>query len=421
MSEPVCSFRSDIVPCWTAFAFKTKKITMLDSQSMIHGRSNQVLRKSSLKRNEFCASSGNACVSEKLSLSRTKSLFSIESQAKIAQDNVNPHHNYLQCFGTDIRRHTGDNSASFDGRELRSVLEPHLRVARLRRMNSRGEEHRDKMIASSAGVPYVSLRTERPFLFDTYSHPMHEILAQTLGTQNLSKLHEHAIQDKRELLLPLLDPELRQSFHHSYDKFVTTFCIPLLHTYAMNHQLLQNTSSMASSKIVYRYQAFPSIQVVRPGEGSQGPSCGTIDGHSIGFLTFHIPLTPATGTNALYTESQVGREDWHPLATKSVGLGYLFDGARCLHYTLDNTTSATRVSLEFRVALYREDCSTNILGERDLCSRNLLQDSFSARPGYYEEAVVETGRRVSTMQQFMARKRTHRLLEPDSRVGFPFV
>ena len=389
---------------------------MLDAQNMIHGRNNQALLKSSLKRND-CRPS-DACVSGKLKLSRTKSLFSLDSQSKIDENNDS-----LQHFGTDIRHHTGNNSQapSFEDRELRSVMEPHLRVARLRRLNSRGEEHRDKMIASSAGVPYVSLRTERPFLFDIHSHPMHEILAQTLGTQDLSKLHKHPIQDKRELLSPLLDPKRRQCFHQSYDKFVTTFCIPLLHTYAMNHQLLQNTSPMASSKIVYRYQAFPSIQVVRPGEGSQGPSCDIIDGHSISNLTFHVPLTPAVGTNALFTESQAGREDWHPLTAKSVGLGYLFDGARCLHYTLDNTTSATRVSLEFRVAIYREDYSTNCFGgEGDLCSHDLLQDSFSSRPGYYEEAVVETGRRVS-MQQFMAKKRNHGLLEPDSRVGFPFM
>ncbi len=393
---------------------------MLDAQKMLHGHNNKALMKSSLKRNEVRAS--EAFVSEKLSMSRTKSLFSFDSQSKVEDHHVNPQHDSSQYFGTDIRCHTGNNSEapSFDDRELRSVMETHLRVARLRRMNSRGEEHRDRMIASAAGVPYVSLRKERPFLFDTYSHPMHEILAQTLGVQDLSKLHEHAIQDKRELLSPLLDPERRQCFHQSYDKFVTTFCIPLLHTYAMTHQLLQNTSPMASSKIVYRYQAFPSIQVVRPGEGSQGPSCDIADGHSIGTLKFHVPLTPAVGTSALYTESQVGREDWHPLTAKSVGLGYLFDGARCLHFTLDNTTTATRVSLEFRVAIYREDCYNICFGEGDLCSRDLLQDSFSSTPGYYEEAVVEMGRRDS-MQQFMAKKRNHRLLEPDSRVGFPFM
>jgi hypothetical protein len=250
---------------------------------------------------------------------------------------------------------------------------------------------------------------------------MHEILAQTLGVHELSNLHEHAIQDKRELLSPLLDSKSRHCFHQSYDKFVTTFCIPLLHTYAMNHQLLQNTSPGASSKIVYRYQAFPSIQVVRPGEGSTGASCDIMEGHSIGNLTFHIPLTPAVGTNALYIESHVGREDWHPLTAKSVGLGYLFDGARCLHYNLDNTTTSTRVSLKFRVAIYREDYSNSCFDGGFLCSRSILQDSFSSSTGYYEEAVVETGRRVSYMEQFAAKKRNHRLIKPDSRVGFPFL
>lgn len=396
---------------------------MLDAQQMIHSHGNKAFMESSLHRKEF-----RSGVTEKSQfgapiggLLRTKSLFSLDDQSFKDENKVHPQQKSKVSFGTDIRCQTGKapESPSF-GKKLRAVMEPHLRDARLRRMTARGEDHRDKIIASSAGVPYVSLRSERPFLFDTYSHPMHEVLAQSLGVQDLSKLHERGIQDKRELLSPLLDSKTRRRFHETYDKFVITFCIPLVHTYAMNHQLLQN-SHMASSKIVYRYQAFPSIQVVRPGEGSTGPSCDVADGHSIANLTFHIPLTPAMGTNALYTESHVGREDWHPLTAKSVGLGYLFDGARCIHFGLDNTTPATRISLEFRVAIYREDYSNSILDGGDLCSRDMLQDDFSSRSGYYEEAIVETGRRVSYMQQFVAKKRKTRLMEPDSRVGFPFA
>jgi len=354
-------------------------------------------------------------------LSRTKSLFTLVD-ASCSEDNK-VHSQQTDWFGSDIRCHTGDlsESPSFD-RNLRAVMEPHLRKARLRRMESREEEHRHLIIGSSAGVPYTPLREERPFLFDTYSYPMHEILAETLGVQDLSKLHEHTIQDKQELLAPLLDPTSRRCFHECYDKFVTTFIIPLVHSFAMQHNLLQNTSHMASSKIVYRYQAFPNIRIVRPGEGSTAPKCDVADGHSIGNLNFHIPLTPTFGTNSVYTESHVGREDWHPLTAKSFGLGYLFDGARCVHFGLENTTPVTCVSIDFRVAIYREDYSNGFLEGGGLCSRDMLQDRFSS-PGYYEEAVVETGLgRVSYMQQFMAKKKnTRRLLEPDSRVGFPFV
>lgn len=390
---------------------------MLDAHQGRHLFSNKPLIDSSLRRKQEFMSS-EARVTEKShfgandfsgGLSRTKSVFSIGSR--------NPSQS-SELFHSDMRCHMGNipESPSFD-KNLRAVMEPHLRKARLGRMEARKEEHRDKIIATSAGVPYVSLRAERPFLFNTDCYPLHEILAQTLGVEDLSNLHEHSIQDKRELLSPLLDSTSRRCFHESYDKFVTMFCIPLLHSFAMKEGLLQNTSPTASTKIVYRYQAFPCIRVVRPGEASVDPHCDVADGHSIGNLNFHIPLTPSYGTNSLYTESHVGREDWHPLTAKSVGLGYLFDGARCVHFGMENTTPVTRVSIDFRVAIYRQDFS------HGLCSRDMLQDDFSSKLGYYDEAVVETGRgRVSYMQQFVAKKKDpSHLLEPDSRVGFPFA
>ena len=111
----------------------------------------------------------------------------------------------------------------------------------------------------------------------------------------------------------------------------------------------------------------------------------------------------------MYTESHPGREDWHPLRTKSVELGFSFDGARCLHFTLENTTDQTRVSLDFRIAIYRDngtssprihDSNTMMrhtiqqagFGEGDaeeeidvhdtLCNRRMLKDIYSKSPGY---------------------------------------
>jgi hypothetical protein len=54
----------------------------------------------------------------------------------------------------------------------------------------------------------------------------------------------------------------------------------------------------------------------------------------------------------------------------------------------------------------------------------MLEDCFSAEgPGYYDEAVIETGRGlVPWTESFVAKKRNpHALLEPDKRVGFPFT
>lgn len=184
-------------------------------------------------------------------------------------------------------------------------------------------------------------------------------------------------------------------------------------------------------------------------------------GHSMGNINFHIPLTPTFGTNCLFTESHPGREDWHPLKTKSVGLGFAFDGARCLHFTLENTTPRTRVSLDFRIAIYRDrstssvpvglgsallnssqklfDSSNALMtskeqkeGKEDeeecdvhdsLCNQILLKDNYTTFPGYYDEAYVDVGAKSSGldgMQQTAVQKKDKLLMVPDKRVGFPF-
>jgi hypothetical protein len=270
------------------------------------------------------------------------------------------------------------------------------------------------------------------------------------------------------------------------------------HQTTINHNHNNNNDSSSSSAsnnncISYRYQSFPSIQINRPGDpcSAHVPLCDTIRGHSIGYLQFHVPLTPSFGTNALYTESHPGKEDWHPLLAKSVGIGFLWDGARCLHYTMENTTNKTCVSLNFRIAIYREDDTykeddddennskndsgggqyppphrhhhhdnknknnkkknnINIKNQQHhnnnrhhnrnhhqddnddddvrvggfLCSRAMLEDSFSrAGPGYYSDAVIDLRLGSSPSWQMVAKKpgTPRRLMDPDYRVGFPFV
>lgn len=317
-------------------------------------------------------------------------------------------------------------------------------------------------ITSNAFVPYPALRHERPFLFNSECYPLHHILADTLGISDLSRLHEHSFKDmdmdmdknKNKLLSPLLDAKKRKKFHLCYDNYVQNFCIPLIHSIATTQKMVNEFSrNKESQKIRYRYQAFPSIQVIQPGEFSVGPQCDMSGGHSMGNINFHIPLTPTFGTNCVYTESHPGKEDWHPLKTKSVGLGYVFDGARCLHFTLKNMTERTRVSLDFRIAIYRDHTcgiprsifpmsvsnahmmlsNTHHPIEEDeldcdvhdtLCSQKMLQDDYSSVPGYYEEAYIDVG--IQSLSCFLpgpvVHKKNRGLMHPDKRmVGFPFL
>jgi hypothetical protein len=351
----------------------------------------------------------------------------------------------------DVRRYTSEspNVPVFDS-GMRKVLEPHIRKARLAREEARQQHRRMTVqtvhdsIASSVGVPYVRLRSERPFLYDIYTHPMHQILAQTLGVEDLSRLHDqqqksqpltdftnnHTETDTlKHLMAPLKCRESRRHFQESYDNFVTSFCIPLLHSMAMAKSLFHGVhSTSGNTRISYRYQAFPNIRVVRPGDASKGPQCDTSKGHNVGFLHFHIPLTPSYGTNALYTESHPGKEDWHPLQTKSTGLGFLFDGGRCLHFNMENTTESTLVALDFVVAIYYSDPTDTghpVVDPDGLCNQTALEDPYSlAGPGYYDEALIDI-RPGSPLWQCVAKKKGDRkynkLLDPDVRNGFPFA
>jgi hypothetical protein len=266
------------------------------------------------------------------------------------------------------------------------------------RRTSMSSEH-SFQIGSNYGVPYPALRNESSFLYDVDSFPLDSVLAEALGVNDLSKIHiDHPlIKDKARLLATLQNRGRRRKFHHLFDSFVTTHVIPLLHSQALSNGVFySNRYQLQMGRpqgIIYRYQAFPSIKIIRPGECSTDPHCDMACGHSIGNINYHVPLTSTFGTNAMYTESRPGREDWHPLAAKSPGLGFQYDGARCLHFNLKNETNVTSVSLNFRIAITRApDCGVAYDPNDQLCCLELLQDRFSLEnPGFFDEVVINVG------------------------------
>ena len=404
-------------------------------------------------------------------LSRTKSVFALSSKdphnsnglASLSSESTSSSESLTntasdeplldapsELFGTAMRDYiTRSQSSSFSSSTkasstalhfdagMRKVMEPYLRQARSLREVARSRNHEqiqkatiDASIAGSVGVPYTSLRHERPFLFDEHSYPLHRILAQTLNISDLQLAHHVPAE---AILDPLLNAENRHVFQSAYDNFVTSFCLPLLHSVAIAKNLFHWASP--SDSITYRYQAFPTIRIARPGCPATPPRCGTSEGYSIGCIFFHVPLTPSLGDAAVYCESHPGKEDWHPLQTKAVGLGYMYDGARCLQFGLDNTSDCSRVSLDFCVQLYRDEAQTSLAFHEkngkspqkqpqqvfhDLCTLEMLQDRFTAAgPGYYEEAVIGLGRACRPGMDAVERK-SDKLIAPDYRFGPPF-
>jgi hypothetical protein len=318
------------------------------------------------------------------------------------------------ALATAILKYTDGalQSPDFHDSGLRKLMEPFLKSTRDTRQKSFHRQHFavHASIASSMGVPYTALRGERVFLFDTHTHPLHEIIASTLGVTDLASLHKvYGGEPCSDLQFKLSQAGIRERIHSAYENFVNSFCIPLLHEMAISKRML-HVNSNSSGCIVYRYQAFPTIHVHVPGSHTQllSPTCDLASGHSIGCLKFHVPLTPSFGTNALYVESHPGREDWHPLIAKSAGLGYIFDGSRCIHFDVANTTDATRVSLEFRVLLYRSTAPPHSIPLDDgiLTAPDLIEDRRSKEDsGYYEESIIDLSRLFQSME--LVAKRTN--------------
>ena len=207
-----------------------------------------------------------------------------EAQNSTAQSN---------WFGASVRRATNDspNEPNFDDANLRSIIEPHLAKARLKReqglrciFNDDAKGERSLLASHNVGVPYPALRAERSFLYDTDTFPLDRVLADIIKVENLSLIHEDSIKDKRMLLSPILDEATREAFHACYQNFVTTFAIPLLHSIALSRNVFlpATTGDETSSSITYRFQQFPCIRIVRPGEFSIGPHSDIAYGHSIG-------------------------------------------------------------------------------------------------------------------------------------------
>lgn len=113
-------------------------------------------------------------------------------------------------------------------------------------------------------------------------------------------------------------------------------------------------------------------------------------------INFVLPLTLSVCQNALYIESRPGAEDWHPVLLDYGKLKRFF-GALCVHWTPENCSDATRVSLDFRVfpaALFDGT------------------DRFSSVEGYFQRARRVNGEYV--------RVGDAQLLAPDKRNGLPF-
>jgi hypothetical protein len=110
----------------------------------------------------------------------------------------------------------------------------------------------------------------------------------------------------------------------------------------------------------FLYQKTPTFRVHAPGNVAVGGWHKDSDyNHPPNEENFIVSLTPAYGTNTVWSESTPGLKDFSPFIM-DIGDMIQFDGNRCLHGNKTNDTGYTRVSFDFRIipfSLYKENKS----------------------------------------------------------------
>lgn len=156
--------------------------------------------------------------------------------------------------------------------------------------------------------------------------------------------HKRITKAKIQLQRPLADESIAAEFHSIYDSFICEHVAPHV-ALACAGPSSPNLLRTSDGEDTLWYACTPTIRVQTPSEehATIRPHVDGMYELPDGSINFWMPLTPLESSSTLWVESVPGLENFHPLtgATR-------FDGRRCLHFTLPNHSSRTRVSLDFR-------------------------------------------------------------------------
>jgi hypothetical protein len=325
-----------------------------------------------------------------------------------------------QWFGSTVMEATDGSSSlpSFPFPEkLRCAIEPHVAKAETRRhlalMAIRRATTESKYDSLMNEFSNSKLSRQDHFGFDTKRYPLRQAFQEALGLppdKPFSSIHEQTGEfNKLHLLRNMtLEPEIFQTV---FDKFVREVCCPRL-------QMLYGDTNQLNEIF---YQCFPCVRIIQPGEFSIGPHADVSYGHHPLSTNFYILLTDLSlqeSSAALFLESRLGSGDWHPILG-NYGQVHHFPGAICAHWTTENKTKITRVSLDFRLLpgpWYHAmaDGQPEDGGQSDV---------YRQREGYYSRCIYrhETDPSKEEFCSVTQWERIGPLQVPDARVGFPWT
>jgi perosamine synthetase len=103
------------------------------------------------------------------------------------------------------------------------------------------------------------------------------------------------------------------------------------------------------------FQSFPSIRLQFMKSVSVPPhkDSDQLSNHPLGEKNFLVPITEMINTNSIYIESKPDKEDFKSIHLLPGELFY-FNANTCTHYNEPNNENKLRISLDFRVILYKD-------------------------------------------------------------------
>ena len=184
-----------------------------------------------------------------------------------------------------------------------------------------------------------------------------DIIKNLFDCKNLQLLHEKLPENIKYTELHKIGEDNKTWFHKKFYK-------PINEGNSQFQSLYDKFIFEVVSKFVdeasFLYQKTPTFRVHAPDNVAVGGWHKDSDyNHPSGEENFIVSLTPAYGTNTVWSESAPGLGDFSPFVM-DVGNIIQFDGNRCLHGNKTNDTGLTRVGFDFRIipfSLYKEDKS----------------------------------------------------------------
>lgn len=127
------------------------------------------------------------------------------------------------------------------------------------------------------------------------------------------------------------------------------------------------------------YQKFPTFRIHFPDNKVVSEwHCDGQDGynHPKGEINIWLPLTVAFNTNTIWTESEPGLKDFHPIDI-DYGQYLMFNGNECVHGNKINTTTLCRVSFDFRVIPFKDYDENYSSGSATTGSKFVIGEYFN--------------------------------------------